>query len=171
MSGACEFEEIYDELRALAAGWYRARRPGDTLQPTALVHEAYLKLAAAPDRELDAEHFKALAARALRQALVTHLRARGTQKRGADWERVTLSGLATDPSSALDMLELDAALQELEVLEPRHARLVELRFFGGLTIEECAKALEVGLTTVKADWRQARRFLYSRLRGGGEALP
>ena len=171
MTGRAEkdaaFEAVYAELRRLAGAWWRSRTPSSTLQPTALVHEAFMKLAgSAGARWNDEAHFRAIAARAMRQALVSHARAKGREKRGGDWGRVTLSGIGTDPgASAFDLLAMDEALARLERLNERHARVVELRFFAGMTEAETARSLGVSERTVQADWRAARAWLHHRLSG------
>ena len=161
------FEAVYAELRRLAGAWWRSRSGGDTLQPTALVHEAYMKLAGGASAKWnDEEHFRAIAARAMRQALVSHARAKSREKRGGDWDRVTLSGIGTDPGvREFDVLAMDDALSTLETLNERHARVVELRFFAGLTEPEVARVLGVSERTVQSDWRAARAWLRHRLSG------
>jgi len=163
---------VYDQLRALAASYMRRERPDHTLQPTALVHEAFLKLvgvggaAAARDRT----HFLALAARAMRQILVDHVRARRCEKRGGGLDRVTLEdtlGVTGSDGSRLDLLDLDRALDRLAELDERQSRMVELRFFAGLDGAEVAAALGLSERTVRADWRMARAWLKRELRGGG----
>jgi RNA polymerase sigma-70 factor (ECF subfamily) len=163
------FDLVYAELRRLAAAWWRARAGPQTLQPTALVHEAYLKLAGSPGANWrDEEHFRALAARAMRQALVSYARSRSAEKRGGgDWERVTLSGIGTDPGVRdFDVLALNELLDTLETLNERHARVVELRFFAGLTEPEISRVLGVSERTVQSDWRAARAWLHHRLSEG-----
>jgi RNA polymerase sigma factor (TIGR02999 family) len=156
---------LYDDLRRLAAVHLRRQPPGHTLQPTALVNEAYLKLAGRQD--LSFAHragFFALAATVMRKLLVDHARAHHAAKRGGDAVRVTLDeGIADRPSRDVDFLELDAALEELGRLDGRQARIVELRFFAGLGIEETAAALDLSPATVKRDWATARAWLYRRL--------
>jgi len=155
--------QVYEELRSLAERSLRAERVGHTLQPTALVHEAWLRLA---DLDLiewtDKAHFVRAAAGTIRRILVDHARGRGRERRGGGARRVTLS--AMDPSSVdngtgLDVLALDDALGQLRERGERKARVVELRYFGGLTIQETADALEVGTTTVEDDWAFARAWL------------
>jgi RNA polymerase sigma factor (TIGR02999 family) len=157
---------IYGELRALAASYFRGR-PGQTLQPTALVHEAYLRLARADAEQWkDRAHFMAVAATAMRQILLDAARRRLAQKRGgAGRERVTLSNLpAFEPT--VDLVALDDLLAKLAALDERQARLVELRFFGGLTEDEAADALGVSLRTVQKDWRKAKAWLMAELARG-----
>ena len=161
---------VYDQLRGLAASYLRAERPGHTLQPTALVHEAFLRLhAGRPVRYESRTHFFAVAARAMRNVLVDHARRRAAAKRGGDAERVTLDdGLELGgPAGAqpIDLLALEEAMERLEQLDARQARVVELRFFGGLTIDEAARVLGVSTDTVEDDWAMARAWLARTLRG------
>lgn len=160
-------ELVYDELRSLAGSYARDQRAGHTLQPTALVHEAFVKLVDAPSQGWkDREHFFAVAATAMRQVLTDHARARGSQKRGRGWDRVTLQeGLVADNGADVDLVVLDEALAELATHDPRKSRVVELRFFGGLTAEEVARVLAVSLSTVESDWRAARAWLQLRMSG------
>jgi RNA polymerase sigma factor (TIGR02999 family) len=159
---------VYDELRGLAAGYFRAEDPNHTLQPTAIVHEAYLRLAQQPDARWEGRnHFLAVAAKAMRNLLINHARDRRAQKRGGGLKRITLSsGLNATDDSSVDLLDLDDVLQKLETMNERHARIVELRIFSGLTIEETAKVLGISETTVSADWSIARAWLKARLRSG-----
>lgn len=161
---------VYDELRALAGSFFARQQPGHTLQPTALVHEAYLRLAGSEGAEWESRaHFMAVAARAMRQILINHARDKGAAKRGGGLERVTLEQAVTPrigDDREIDLLELDLALSKLAELDERQARIVELRFFGGLTIAESAHVLGVGTTTVEDDWRLAKAWLAHQLRGG-----
>jgi RNA polymerase sigma-70 factor (ECF subfamily) len=158
-------ELVYAELRALAAAYARGQRPGHTLQPTALVHEAFVKLVEAPAGGWnDRAHFFAVAATAMRQVLADHARSRQARKRGGDWQRITLDGGELGQErDELDLVALDEALEELGRSDPRKLRVVELRFFGGLTAEEVARVLGVSLSTVESDWRTARAWLQIRL--------
>ena len=156
---------LYDELRRLADRYLRRQPPGHTLQPTALVHEAYLKLI---DQKragwTDRAYFFAVAATAMRQILVDHARAKRTQKRGAQRQRVTIAYAEAQPNrDEVDLLLLDEALEKLARLNDRKSRVVELRFFAGLTIEEAAQVLQVSPTTVEGDWRFARAWLRDQL--------
>lgn len=162
--GASPFlQSAYEALRGLAAAYLRRERGDHTLQPTALVHEAYVKLAAGGGFKSET-HFQAVAATAMRQILVDHARARATQKRGGDWLRVTLSGAEdAKPGADVDMLALDEALHELADLDQRKARVVELRFFGGMTCAEAAEEVGVSPKTAEADWYFARAWLRDRL--------
>jgi RNA polymerase sigma factor (TIGR02999 family) len=157
---------VYRELHAIAAAHLRRARRPDDLQPTSLVHEVYAKLLG-PDGGAavnDRAHFFALAARAMRQLCVDHARARRAGKRGGDREVVTLDE-ATVRAAGLDvdLLDLDGLLTELAALDPRGARVVELRFFGGLTMPEVATSLGVSLATAEREWRAARAWLGQRL--------
>lgn len=157
----CLMESAYAALRGIAAS-YLHHEGNHTLQPTALVNEAYIKLAGGDWR--GDTHFRAVASNAMRQILVDHARARKAQKRGGGWLRVTLSAdAAATPALDIDILALDEALTALAKLDERKARIVELRFFGGLTYEESAILLGVSPRTVEADWYFARAWLRDRL--------
>lgn len=161
---------VYDELHDLAARALMREAPGHTLQATALVHEAYVRLVG--DREpvlKDRAHFFALAARAIRRILVDHARARRAAKRGGSHrKRITLAGLPEDASTpAIDLLALEEAMGELATHDERQARLVELRFFGGLSMAEIAEVLDTPQRTIEAEWAMARAWLKLRLRPGG----
>lgn len=159
---------VYEELRRIAALHLRRERRGHTLQPTAVVHEAWLRLSELEHLRIDDRRgFLVAAAGAIRRVLVDHARGRATRKRGGGAARVTLSGLSSDDDSTLDLLALDDALAGLAALDVRKARVVELRHFGGLTIAEAAAALGVGTTTVEDDWAFARAWLRRRLAGDG----
>ena len=162
---------VYQELRRLAASYLRRERPGQTLQPTALVHEAYLRLLKdKPGRWQNRAHFCAIAAHSMRQILIERARARGAQKRGGVRQRVTLDdALLPGGERSIDLLALDEALERLAAMDPEQARLVELRFFGGLTTEEAAEALGVSTASVTRGWRLARAWLHARLTGGEAA--
>jgi RNA polymerase sigma-70 factor (ECF subfamily) len=158
---------VAEELRAIAGGLLRRERADHTLQPTALVNEAWMRLfqgddGAAPEGR---RHFFALAAKVMRQVLVDHARRRGREKRGGGDAALPLDeALVALEVEGLDLLDLNAALEELAALDERQARVVELRFFGGLEAEEAAEVLGVSLSTVERDWRVARAWLYQRLR-------
>lgn len=163
------FERLYSELRRLAASLFRSQRQNHTLQPTALVHEAYFKLAKSPANELqDRAHFFNVAARAMRQILMNHARDRAAQKRGGpDAHRMTLSGLdLSDGRKDLDILAVNDALERLAQKNERHARIAEMRFFGDLKNEEIAAALGVTKRTVQLDWRMAKAWLAEQLGAG-----
>jgi RNA polymerase sigma-70 factor (ECF subfamily) len=158
---------VYRELRQIAAAYLRRERPGQTLQATALVHEAYLRLAGAGSPWRDERHFVGIAARSMRQILVDRARARGAQKRWAELDRVTLSAslaAATDPESMLPAV--DEALTRLEQIDPEQAKIVELRYFVGLGIEEAAAALQISPATLKRRWAMARAWLFRELSSG-----
>jgi len=155
---------VYRELRKIAAGHLRRERPGQTLQATALVHEAYLRLADAGSPWQDERHFVGIAARSMRQILVERARARGAQKRWAGLDRVTFSAslaAATDPETMLPAI--DEALTKLEAIDPEQAKIVELRYFMGLGIEEAADALGISPATLKRRWALARAWLFREL--------
>jgi RNA polymerase sigma factor (TIGR02999 family) len=156
---------VYQELRRLAASYLRRERPGQTLQPTALVHEAYMRLMKdRPDRWQNRAHFCAIAAHSMRQILIEKARARDALKRGGGGPRVTLDeALVGGGELSIDMVALDEALERLAAIDPEQARLVELRFFGGLTVEETADALNISPATVKRHWTLARAWLAREL--------
>ena len=158
--------DVYAELRRRAAAYLRRERPGHTLQPTALVHETYLRMAAQQAVPWhDRVHFFAVASQQMRRILVDHVRRRRAAKRGGGALAVGLDdGSMAGAGASIDLGDLDGALDELAVLEPRAARVVELRYFGGLGIEEAAEVLDVAPATVKRDWTMARAWLYQRLR-------
>ncbi len=161
---------VYRELRSLAAAYIRRERRDHTLQPTALVHEAYLRLVdqtrvASPSRS----QFFAIAANLMRQILVNHAKHRGAAKRGGGNKAVLEEGSAAVQPREVDLIALDQALDKLARLDPRQGRVVELRFFGGLTEDEIAEVLGVSAITVKRDWRIARAELHRELGGGAPA--
>jgi RNA polymerase sigma factor (TIGR02999 family) len=159
---------VYEELRRRAVAYLRRERPGHTLRPTALVHEAYLRLCAQNTGFKNREQFFGVASRLMRHILVDHARARAAAKRGGAL-RVTLAeGPAVEPPP-VDLLDLDAALEELASYDERQGQLVELRFFGGLTLEEAARVLGVSLPTAKRDWAHAKAWLFGRLEPGPPA--
>jgi RNA polymerase sigma factor (TIGR02999 family) len=158
------FERLYNELRRLAERYLDGERKGHTLQPTALVHEAYLRLAAASAEWAEPARFRALAAHVMRNVLVDHAAARKAEKRGGGCRVVSLdSDAPSAPTDELDVQALDEAIKRLMALDERKARVVELRFFGGLTAEESARELNVSISTVEADWRMAKAWLRSEL--------
>ena len=158
---------VYQELRRLAASYIRREHPGQTLQPTALVHEAYLRLMKdKPGRWKNRAHFCAIAAHSMRQILIERARARGAQKRGGARHRVTLDdALVAGGERSIDLVALDEALERLAAFDPEQARLVELRFFGGLTVEETAEAMNISPATVKRHWAVACAWLARELEG------
>jgi RNA polymerase sigma factor (TIGR02999 family) len=157
------------ELRRLARGYMRRERRDHTLQTTALVNEAFLRLTDARRvRWQDRAHFLGISARLMRRVLVDHARSRGYRKRGGGAQRVTLNeGLVTSPEPAVDVLALDRALEALAAVDARKSRVIELRFFGGLSVEETAEVLHVSADTVKRDWRLAKLWLLRELEGEG----
>jgi RNA polymerase sigma-70 factor, ECF subfamily len=160
---------VYQELRALAQSFFEGQRPDHTLQPTALVHEAFIRLVGNTEIQWESRsHFLAVAAKAMRNVLSDHARGRRAAKRGGDWQRVTLSGIGSDAGArAYDACDIDEVLKELADLNERHARIVELRFFAGLTVNEAAAVLGVSERTIRGEWRLARAWLRQRL-GTGE---
>lgn len=162
--------QVYDELRRLAANYLRHERPGQTLQATALVHEAFLRLNAEKNHPWkNRTHFLAIAALSMRQILVQRARARHAEKRGGhNAQRIALdeSALADVPATqpaGVDVLALDAALERLAALDPQQAKIVELRYFGGMTVEEVGEALDISPATVKRHWTIARAWLQKEL--------
>ncbi len=157
---------VYDQLRALAQSYLRQQSSGHTLQATALVHEAYIRLLGGRQIAWESRaHFFDVAARAMRQVLCNHARDLRRVKRGSGRARITLSEADT-PSGAsqVDLVDLDDALTELAELDERQSRIVELRFFSGMTVEEVVQVLGVSTTTVEREWRAARAWLSSVLR-------
>ena len=158
------FDALYRDLRTVAAQRLLRLRPGATLTPTALVHEAWLRLCGAEALDLrDRGHFLACAARAMRHVLLDAARARGAGKRGAGALQITLSDSLVAAAPALDMLDVERALVELEAIDAGLSRLVELRFFSGMSVEEVAALHGVSERTVFRQWQQARAFLQVRL--------
>ena len=163
---------VYDELRRLAASYIRHEKPGQTLQATALVHEAFVRLSAEKGQPWkNRTHFLAIAALSMRQILVQRARARHAEKRGGEQERITLddsllAGQAVPDSGGVDVIALDAALERLAAFDAQQAKIVELRYFGGMTVEETAEALEISPATVKRHWTIARAWLRKELGEG-----
>ena len=159
---------VYDELRAVAARYFRDQPADHTLQPTALVNEAFLRLVDQTRMEWQSRaHFLAVAARAMRQILIDHARRRGAVKRGRDLCRVTMDQAVTPiVDSDPELLDLDEALQKLAAIDQRQSKVVELRFFGGMTVEEVAHVLDVSKTTTETEWRMARAWLRRELTQG-----
>jgi RNA polymerase sigma factor (TIGR02999 family) len=155
------------ELRRLARIYMARERRGHTLQTTALVNEAFVRLVDTKGlRWQDRAHFLGISARLMRRVLVDHARARGYQKRGGGAQRVTLTdALAIAPESSLHLIDLDRALDSLAAVDPRKAKVVELRFFGGLSVEETANVLHLSTDTIKRDWRLAKLWLLRELEG------
>jgi RNA polymerase sigma factor (TIGR02999 family) len=171
------FELVYSELRRMASHLLARERHGHTLQPTALVHEAFIRLVDQTSlRPNDRAHFLAISARAMRRILIDHARAVGAEKRGGEWQRVTLAsgdepGAASDPAAAreFELLDLNQALERLAELDERAARVAELRLFAGATVREAAEALGVSPRSVDDDWATARAWLSREIRGGPPA--
>ncbi|MFO0875201.1 MAG: sigma-70 family RNA polymerase sigma factor [Phycisphaerales bacterium] len=158
---------VYEELRALASAFMRAERKGHTLQPTAIVHEAYLRMVQSTSAHWSSRtHFMAIAASAIRRVLIDHARRTNAQKRGGERQRVALADddrVATGPD--LDLLDLNEALERLAAANPRQSRIVELRFFGGLTNEEVATVMDLSRATVSDEWAFARAWLAREMEG------
>jgi RNA polymerase sigma factor (TIGR02999 family) len=157
---------VYDELRRLAESYMRRERGDHTLQATALVHEAYLKLV--EQRSVDwrsRAHFFGIAAQVMRRILVDHARGHLREKRGGELQEVPMDeALEFAPAQSLELIKLDEALARLTKLDPRQGKIVELRFFGGLTVEQTAELLGISPKTVKRDWSVAKAWLYSEVR-------
>lgn len=158
---------VYDDLRALAAKYLASEYAGHTLQPTALVHEAYLKLIDQSRVQWQGRtHFLAIGAAAMRRILIDHGRTKKREKRGGGWQRVVLDeACAVTDSAEVDLESLQSALEALTDLDPMQARIVELRFFGGLTVDEVAELLEVSKRKIEGDWTHARAWLKQYLAG------
>jgi len=159
---------VYDELHELANGYLQQERPGHTLQPTALVHEAYLRLVDQDRVDWNGKtHFKAVAAQAMRRALIDHARARRREKRGGKWRQVTLhDAFQLGGAQPLDILAFAETLERMRDLDPRQAEVVELRVFGGLAGEEIARILDVSTRTVERDWKMGQAWLRRELSTG-----
>jgi RNA polymerase sigma-70 factor, ECF subfamily len=157
---------VYNELRRLARGYMRRERPDHTLQATALVHEAYLKLVKQHSVDWQGRsHFFGIAAQSMRRILIDHARGHLREKRGGAQEVVPLDeALVFSPRQSAELVRLDEALERLAKLDPRQSRIVELRFFGGLSVEETAGFLGISPKTVKRDWSMAKAWLRSELR-------
>src|SRR4051794_6978871 len=160
---------LYEELRSMAAGYLRNERPGHTLQPTALVHESYLRLLNQQTVDWNNRlQFLSIAARMMRRILADHAAARKTGKRGGDAPKLQLDeALDCFDQRAIDVAEIDQALRDLEALDPRQAKVVELRFFGGLTIKETAELLAMSEMSVRREWMTAKRWLQEEISGQG----
>ena len=155
---------VYDELRGIASGYLRRERAGHTLQPTALVNEAFIRLLGTDVKASDRAHFFALAARSMRRILVDHGRRLQADKRIGPSDRITLDTRVTPLAGPeVDVLDLNRALERFAEIAPRPAQLVELRYFGGLTNREAAVVLETSVATVERDWKAARVWLRHRL--------
>ena len=163
---------IYDELRVMAHRHLRHERDGHTLNTTALVHESYFKLVDVERIQWqDRAHFLAMASRAMRRILIDYARTRGREKRGGDMKRVSIQmAFHVAEDSAEDLIALDDALKRLEAVNERQARIVEYRFFGGLSVKETAEALGIAPATVKRDWAVTRAWLNKELGAGAPRL-
>jgi RNA polymerase sigma-70 factor, ECF subfamily len=161
---------IYEELRRLAHHYMRGERAGHTLQTTALVNEAYLRLAGLDElRWRDRTHFLAMAASLMRRVLVDYARQRGRAKRGVGVALTSPDQNAAAPEPAVDIVALDEALARLATVDPQQSRVVELRFFAGLSVEQAAETLGISPATVKRDWATAKLWLYNELRSDENA--
>lgn len=161
---------VYDEMRRLAAGYLRRERANHTLQPTALVHEAYLKLIDQTRVNWqNRAHFFGIAAQSMRRILIDHAKSRNAEKRGGDAEKFQLDeNIDKARELSVEILRLDEALKDFAKADPQKARLVELRYFGGLTFEEAAEVLGISVITAKRHWRVARATLYGQLSSESE---
>ncbi|MEO7659743.1 MAG: sigma-70 family RNA polymerase sigma factor [Pyrinomonadaceae bacterium] len=159
------FERVYTEMRRLAKGYLRRERQGHTLQPTALVHEAYLMLVGGESKNWqDRRHFFNVAAKVMRNILVDHARKHQAEKRGGENRKLSLDeAIEFYRERDLNLVELDEALTNLEALDPDQSRIVELKFFGGLKIDEIASLLDVSEATVNREWHKAKMWLRSQL--------
>ena len=160
---------MHEELRRLAHHYMRAESPNHTLQTSALVNEAYVRLVEQRDvRWQNRAHFFGVAAQVMRHILIDHARTQRRLKRGGDAQQVPLDeGTVMAPERADELIALDEALTQLEVADPRRSKVVELRYFGGLSIEETADVLKVNPTTISRDWRWARAWLYRAVTSSG----
>ena len=159
---------VYEELHRLASAFMRRERPGHTLQPTALINEAYMRLAGNGVDWQSHQHFIAVAAKVMRRILVDYARAHNAEMRGGDLERVELNeevAVARDRSE--EVLAVDQAMAKLQAENPRQAQIVELRYFAGFSVEEVAKILDISPRSVKRDWRDAKEFLFFEIKKGG----
>lgn len=161
---------VYDELRRIAHRYVRRERNGHTLETTALVNEAYIRLAGSKNIAWEnRSHFFAATAQVMRHVLIDHARRRLYRKRGGDAQHVPLDDAISEMTEqrADELIVLNEALEELSKLDPRKARVVEMRYFGGLSLEETAEALNVSLMTVRRDWRAAKAWLFRRMKAEG----
>jgi len=164
------FEKVYGELRALAGDYFRRERPDHTMQPTALVHEAYVRLVGSDHITWENRaHFFNVAAQVMRNIMVDHARKHGAEKRGSGKKISLDEAISLSAEQNLDLVELDDALKQLALLDEQQGRIVELRFFGGLKLEEVAQVLGVSPATVSREWLKAKLFLKSQLSGSEHA--
>jgi RNA polymerase sigma factor (TIGR02999 family) len=163
---------IYDELRRMAHRYVQHERNGHTLQTTALVHEAYVRLAGQETPEWqNRSHFFAVTAQVMRHILIDHARRRRYLKHGGQFQQVSMEEASLmSEERAADLVALDEALDELKNFDPRKSKVVELRYFGGLSLEETAQALEISVMTVRRDWRAAKAWLFRRMNLKDEGL-
>jgi RNA polymerase sigma factor (TIGR02999 family) len=162
--------DVYGELRRLAAAQFATERADHTLEPTALVNEIYVRLGERSGLEVASRaHFFRLASKIMRQILVDHARARASQKRGGDLAHLTLSSSIAEEASPINLLGLEQALEQLATLNPNAARLIELRFFGGLSEQDAAELLGISRTQASREWRAARAWLADELDESGQA--
>ncbi|HEX9799906.1 MAG TPA: sigma-70 family RNA polymerase sigma factor [Thermoanaerobaculia bacterium] len=169
-AGAELFETVYEELRGIARAYMARERANHTLQPTAVVHEAYLRLlAASAPRWQSRAHFFSAAAEAMRRILVDHARRKLSRKRGGDWRRVESREIAEPDGELVDLLALDQALGRLEAHDANLARVVKLRYFAGLSVEDTARTLDQSPRTVNRSWTAARAWLRRELARDGRA--
>jgi len=154
---------VYETLRRIARNQLRGERPGHTLQTTALINEAYLKMTEQSVSWQSRAHFFGIAARLMRQIMVDYARARLRQKRGGDRQQISLTAAEEGYEQSADLLALDEALEALDQVDPERGRIVELRFFGGLTIDETAEVMGISTPTVERGWRAARAWLQTEL--------
>ena len=170
-AGEAVMSLIYDELRALAKSHMHRERSGHTLQTTALVHEAFIRLGGGKVTAWESRaHFMRTAAQAMRRILIDHARRKATDKLGGGRRRTPLDELAVfDERTSPDLLALDRALDKLAAVDPQVAQMVELRFFGGLTVKETAQVLDVSPRTVDYDWRMAKAWLQKEIQGGDDS--
>jgi RNA polymerase sigma-70 factor (ECF subfamily) len=163
------FPVVYEQLRVLAASHLAGERANHTLQPTALVHEAYLRLVGPDEQEAweNRAHFFGAAAKAIRRILIEHARAKGRIKRGGGIERTTLDGVEAPAGPDMDLLDLHEAMERLAAVDEAKARVVELRYFGGLSLEETARVLGVSVPTISRHWEFARAWLHRDMTRGG----
>ncbi len=162
------FLQVYEELHGVASALIRNERKGHTLQPTALVHEAYFRLiglqGGEENRFSNVNHFMAAAAQIMRRILINHAAHRRRQKRGGNWTRVPLDDLVDSfDTNAVDLLALDEALKELENLDPVQHKLVEMRYFSGMTMEQCSQVLDISVRSLYLEWAHARSWLQKKL--------
>ncbi len=163
------FSLVYDELRSLASSYMRRERADHTLQTTALVNEAYVKLVGHRDKPQNRLHFFAIAAKVMRQILIDHARTRHYEKRGGKTVKISLDeAMILSDERAADLVALDEALKSLAAIDARKSQVVELRFFGGMTIEETAEFLGVSFNTVVRDWEMSRAWLFRNIYGDGD---